>query len=95
MRPLTILLGILMGSTVTIAFGLAMVLIIFLILGNEATALQAERGSLLTSIAVFIPLAAISVASFLGDIKQKPWRRLALAGLVAGIGVVAWVYWPK
>src|SRR5688572_8361346 len=94
MRPLTVLLGIVMGSTVAIAFGLAMVLIIFLILGGEHAQLRAERGPLLTSLGLFVPLAGAAVASFWGDLKRTPWRWGAIGALGAGILAVAWVYWP-
>lgn len=94
MRPLTVLLGIIMGSTVAIAFGLAMVLIIFLILGSGHAQVRAERGPLLVALGLFVPLAAVAVASFIGDLKNKRWRWVAMGAMWVGVIAVALVYWP-
>lgn len=95
MRPLAVLLGILTGSIVTIAISLSMVLIIFLILSHEHEQIDAELGALLESVALFSALAAIAFASFLGEIRERRWRRYAQAGLVLGLAVAAWIYWPR
>jgi hypothetical protein len=94
-RPLTVLLGIVMGSTAAIAVGLAMVLIIFLILSDEHAQLREEYGPLLRSTILFTLLAGASVASFLGELRSRPWRRLAQAVLVLGLAATVWVYWPR
>jgi len=95
MRPLTVLLGIVMGSTAAIALGLAMVLIIFLILSDEHAELRAEYGPLLRSTVLFTLLAGAAIASFVGELRSRPWRRVAQAALVLGLAAAVWVYWPR
>jgi hypothetical protein len=95
MRPLTVLIGILMGSTVAIALGLGMVLIIFLILSDEHAQLRAEYGPLLRATALFSLLAGAATASFVGELRNRPWRRVAQAALVLGLAAAVWVYLPR
>jgi hypothetical protein len=95
MRPLTVLLGIIMGSSVAIALGLGMVLIVFLILLGERPELREEFGPLMLGIVLFAVLSALSVASFMGSLRERPWRRVAMAGLWSAMLVVGWIYWPR
>jgi uncharacterized membrane protein YhaH (DUF805 family) len=80
---------------VSIALGLAMVLIVFLILLGERPELQAEFRPLMLGIVLFTTLSALSVASFVGSIRQRPWRRMAMAGLWSALLVIGWIYWPR
>ena len=95
MRPLTVLLGIIMGSLIAIVFGLTMVLVVFLILGTDHGPLRAERPSLLLSLAVFGPLTAVAAGAFLADLKRKSWRWLAIAALGVCLAVTVAIYWPR
>ncbi len=95
MRPLTVLIGIIMGSSVAIALGLGMVLIVFLILVGERPQLRAEFRPLLLAVALFSVLSALSAASFVGSVRQRPWRRLAMAGLWSVLLMIGWFYWPR
>lgn len=95
MRPLSVLLGIIMGSSVAIALGLGMVLIVFLILRAERPELNAEFRPLMLGIVLFTVLSALSVASFVGNVRQRPWRRMAMAGLWSALLVIGWIYWPR
>jgi hypothetical protein len=95
MRPLSVLIGIIMGSSVAIALGLGMVLIVFLILMGERPELKAEFRPLMLGIMLFSTLSALSVASFVGSIRQRPWRRMAMAGLWSALFVIGWIYWPR
>ncbi len=95
MRPLTVLLGIIMGSSVAIALGLGMVLIVFLILQGEKPQLRAEFRPLMLGIVLFTVLSVLSVASFLGSVQQRSWRRMAMAGLWSALLLVGWIYWPR
>jgi hypothetical protein len=94
MRPLTVLIGIILGSSVAIALSLTMVLIVFLILVGDAPQLRSELRPLLQSAAVFTGLAAIAAASFTGSLRQLRWRRWATGALWAGLVLVGWLYWP-
>lgn len=95
MRPLAVLIGIVMGSAVAIAVGLGMVLIIFLILADEHAQLEAEFTPLLRAVGLFALLSAAAGASFLGELRATPWRRLAQAALLGSLALVTWVYWPR
>jgi hypothetical protein len=94
MRPLTVLLGILMGSIISIALGLVMVMIIYLVLSGEHAQLKSEQVPLLRSLALFLPLAAVAVASFVGELKRTSWRYAAFSALGAGFALMGWMYWP-
>lgn len=95
MRPLTVLLGIIMGSAVSIAVGLAMVLIVYLVLAGDYAQLREEFGPLLRSLALFVPLSAIAAAGFIGQLRQTRWRRIAAAATWCAVLLIGWVYWPK
>jgi hypothetical protein len=89
MRPLAVLLGIVMGSTVSVAVALAMTLVVFLFLPEYSARVDAEFAPLLRSFAVTVLLAATAVASFYGELRSLGWRRAAHAALVAFLVAVA------
>ena len=95
MRPLVVLLGIVMGSTVSIAAVLLLVGLVFLLMPDYSARLLEEKGPLLAACVVTIPLAAIAVASFYGELRARVWRFAAHAGLVLMLVVALWTYWPK
>jgi hypothetical protein len=95
MQPLTMLLGIVMGSTVSIAVGLAMTVIVFLFLPEYSERLSAEFRPLLGYLLGTTLLAAASALAFLGELRQLAWRRSANAVLALGLlSTVAW-YWLR
>ncbi|HEY7379404.1 MAG TPA: hypothetical protein VH542_12020 [Steroidobacteraceae bacterium] len=95
MRPLTVLIGIILGSSVAIALGLTMVLIVFLILAGDEPQLRTEFRPLLQSAAVFAGLAAVAAASFAASLRQLHWRRWAIGALWTSLILVTWLYWPR
>jgi drug/metabolite transporter (DMT)-like permease len=94
MHPKAVLLGIVMGSTVSMAVGLLMTLIVFLALPEHADRLREEFGPLLRYSASSTLLAALAVAAFYGELKLRPWRRsvqwLLWLALLATAGL-AWL----
>jgi len=94
MRPLTILLGIVMGSTVSLAVGLLMTWIVILFLPQDAARFAPERAPLLEAIVLFTALAAAASASFYGDLRTRAWRMAAHSVTVALVGATIWLYWP-
>jgi hypothetical protein len=84
-----------MGSTVSLALGLAMVFVVFLFLPEHADRLSGERLPLLKGILVFTALSAAAAASFYGEIRIRRWRSLAMGAMVALLGVAVWMYWPR
>lgn len=94
MRPLTILLGIVMGSTVSLAIGLLGTWIVILFLPQDADRFAPEHVALLRAIAIFTALAAASACSFYGDLRSRTWRLSAHAVSLLLLMTTIWVYWP-
>jgi hypothetical protein len=95
MRPLTILLGILMGSAAATTFGLLGTWIVILFLPRRDVDLfAAEHTTLLGTVAIFTALAAASAFSFYGDLRTRPWRLGAHAISAVVLAATIWVYWP-
>jgi hypothetical protein len=95
MRPFVVLLGIVMGSTVSIAVVLVMVGVVFLLMPEFAARLAEERAPLLLAGLLLLPLATVSSASFYGELRQRSWRGVAHAALLAMLAIATWNYWPK
>jgi hypothetical protein len=95
MRPLAVLLGIVMGSTVSIAVGLALTLVVFALLPDHTERVGEEVGPLWRTFTVMLVAAAVAAMSFLGELRLRPWRHLAHAALLAMLGAVVWLYWPR
>jgi hypothetical protein len=95
MRPLAVLIGIVMGSAVSLAVGLALTGVVFLFLPDQEARLAPEKGPLMQAVGLFTVMAAVAAASFVGELRSRPWRPLAHAALVATLGTAVWVYWPR
>ena len=95
MRPFTVLIGIVLGTAASFTFGLATVLIVFLVLGPQHPELPREMPRVAGSLATFAVLTAASAGSFLGEAKTRPWR--GWAHLATGICLCAVIllYWPR
>lgn len=94
MRPLMVINGILLGSCLSIAVSLALVLLVFVIIGDDHPRLQDEFRPLLVSLSIFLGMTAISAASFYALAKRHP-RRQWLQGLMwLGFVATGWYYWP-
>ncbi len=94
MRPLTMITGILLGSCAAITISLALVLIVFLLLGDEHPRLQHEFRPLLTSMLIFLGMTAISAASFYSLLIGHRARIAAQGMMWLGLLGTAWYYWP-
>jgi hypothetical protein len=95
MRPFTVLIGIILGSAASISFGLATVLIVFLVLGGQHPELPRELPRLALSLAAFTALTAASAGSFLGQAKALSWRLWAHLATGICLGIVVLLYWPR
>jgi hypothetical protein len=89
MRPFAVLLGIVMGSTVSIALALAMTLAVFLLLPEYSARVDAEFAPLLRMLVVTVLLAVTAVASFYGELRSLAWRRGAQLLLLVFLVAVA------
>lgn len=94
MKPLAVLLGIVAGSAVALAVSLGMTGIVFLLLPEYSARLASERLPLLIGLAWSWSLALAAGASFLGEVKSRPWRRPVQAVMLAILVALAWRYWP-
>ena len=92
MRPLTVLTGIVLGSAFSIAFGLAVVWLIFQLIGADEPLIAAETGAIGPAIAVFSLLTAVAAVSFVARLKNWrfawAWQLLMWGSLAAVV-----VYW--
>ncbi len=94
MGPLTAINGILLGSCLSIAFSLAAVLLMFLLVGQGEPLLAHEFPNLVSSLLIFLLMTAISAASFYLLIRRHRARWLAQAVLWVGVVVTGYHYWP-
>ncbi len=83
-----------MGSAVALLAGLAMTSAVFLLLPEFSERLHAERQPLMVALAWSISLAVVSSAAFVGEVKERPWRRRVQLVLVVLLCAMAWHYWP-
>jgi len=94
MRPLTVITGILLGTSGSIAVSLSAVLLIFAILGDDSPRLQHEFWPLVHSVLIFLGMPAISALSFyalLINDRRWPWAQTLMWAALLGTG---WYYWP-
>lgn len=93
MRPLVVLLGIVMGSTVSIAAALLMTGVVFLLVPGHD--LADERAPLLLACSLSLLLAGVATTSFYGELRTRRWRFAAHAALTVMLAIALWIYWPK
>ena len=94
MRPLTMITGILLGSCFAIFVSLAMVLIVFLVLGDDHPRLQHEFRPLLSSMIIFLGMTIISAGSFYTLVIEHRARLLAQALMWGSLAATIAYYWP-
>lgn len=95
MRPLVVLLGIVMGSTVSIATALVLTGVVFLLLPEYGERLADERQPLMVACLLSVLLAGVAATSFYGELRVRSWRYAAHGVLVAVMAIALWTYWPK
>lgn len=94
MRPLTVINGILLGSSFSISFSLAAVMTIFLILGDDYPRLNHEIQPLFGSFVIFTAMTAISGLSFYALLKDHVARWPLQAAMWACLVATGMYYWP-
>jgi uncharacterized membrane-anchored protein len=95
MHPFTAVLGIIAGSLVSLAFGLAVVLLVFWMLKNDHPRFAAELPEVARGFVMFLWLAVFAACGFLGTVRARRWRYAPLALLWVGLILVGWYYWPS
>ena len=94
MRPLALLLGIALGSAVSLFVGLSMTAVVLLLLPEFKDDFAGEWRPLMIGIGSTFVLTAIAAASFVGELKGWRWRRAAQGLLAVAIAALLWRYWP-
>jgi hypothetical protein len=94
MQPLTALIGIVMGSAVSLLAGLTMTLLVFLFLPEFRDRLQGEFQPLVFAIVWAAVLTAAAAAAFFGQLRQHRWRVYGLLTLTGVILAMGRYYWP-
>jgi hypothetical protein len=96
MRPAVVVLGFVLGSAAAITFALAGTTIVFITLRSEYPRLEDELQPLLISVGLFSLLTLAAGSSFYAELKERPWRRVALATLIVVlVAVAAYLAWPR
>jgi hypothetical protein len=93
MQPLTILTGIVLGSAAATTFALGATLVVFVVLAGEHPQFKAELPLLAVYAATFAGLTALAGLSFIGQVRQRPWRvwtQLLMWSAAAGVAVLYW-----
>jgi hypothetical protein len=94
MRPLTVITGIVLGSSLSITVSLGAVLFIFLILGDDHPRLGDEFDALIGSLLIFTAMTLISGLSFYSMLIRHEWRRGAQILMWLGVAATGAYYWP-
>ncbi len=89
------LIGIVMGSTLSIFVALALTAIVMLFLPEHADRFAEERGPLLRAIALAFVLTSLAATSFIGEIRNRAWRAAAHLALLTALAFAGWLYWPR
>jgi uncharacterized BrkB/YihY/UPF0761 family membrane protein len=95
LQPLTVLLGIVMGSALSLFAGLFMTLVVYLLLPEFHDRLSGEFHPLIVATSWTLVLTLASAAAFLAQVRSKPWRRPAYAMLGVAMAGIVWSYWPR
>jgi hypothetical protein len=94
MQPLTVVLGIVLGSLFSIAFGLAIVWLIFALRQGEDARFALELPELARATVLFSLITVVSAMSFVGSLRAATWRRWAILVLFLGLAGIGSYYWP-
>ena len=96
MRPLTVLTGIVLGSSAATTFGLGATLVVFLVLSGEFPQFRAELPLLGLYLALFSGLTALAAVSFIGQARETSWRYWATGAMWAALACLAALYaWSR
>jgi len=94
MQPLTVILGIVLGSVFSVAFGLAIVWLIFDLRQVEDSRFALELPELARAAVLFSLVTVVSALAFVGSLRATPWRRWPTLGLILGLAGIGFYYWP-
>jgi hypothetical protein len=94
MQPLTVILGIVLGSVFSVAFGLGIVWLIFDLRQVEDSRFALELPELARATVLFSLVTVVSALSFVGSLRAAAWQWWPTLGLVLGLAGIGFYYWP-
>ena len=94
MQPLTVVIGIVLGSVFSIAFGLAVVWLIFGLRQGEDSRFALELPELARATVLFSGVTVVAAFAFLGSLRATTWRHWPLLALAGGLAGIGFYYWP-
>jgi Ca2+/Na+ antiporter len=94
MQPLTVILGIVLGSVFSIAFGLGIVWLIFALRQGEDSRYALELPELARATVLFSLVTVVSALAFLGAVRASTWRRWPILLLILSLAGIGSYYWP-
>lgn len=94
MQPLTVVLGIVLGSVFSIAFGLAIVWFIFGMRQAEDARFALELPEVARATVLFTAVTVVSAFAFVGSLKAAPWRVWPILAMLLGLAGIGSYYWP-
>ncbi|MCB1623413.1 MAG: hypothetical protein KDI32_02415 [Pseudomonadales bacterium] len=95
MKPLTVLIGIVMGSLVSTTIALFLTLVVFLLLPEFRERAAHELGPLISAFVLILAAAIAAAYSFYGELRVRRWRGWGHAALIAMLAAIVAVYWPR
>lgn len=69
--------------------------VVFLLIPEYAERVAAETPTLLKGLACSWTLAGFATAGFIGELRQRPWRRYPQLALLVALTWLMWSYWPR
>ncbi len=94
MGPLGFLTGVVLGSAVSIAVVLGMILVIYLMIAVDHPYVLEEYSGLVHALVLFSILTAVAAAAFLGLQRRTGWRWVAQGGMWLACLAIGLYYWP-
>jgi hypothetical protein len=95
MQPLTVILGIVLGSVFSVAFGLGIVWLIFALRQGEDSRFALELPELAWATVLFSLVTVVSALAFVGTLRAASWRWWPTLGLFLGLAGIGFYYWPS
>jgi len=94
MQPLTVVIGIVLGSVFSIAFGLGVVWLIFGLRQGEDARFALELPELARATLMFSAVTVAGAFAFVGSLRAASWRLWPMLALLVGLAGVGFYYWP-
>ena len=94
MRPLTVINGVVLGTSLSIFVSLVLVLIVFLVVGQDHPRIQGEIRPLVFSMLIFFGMTIVSAGSFYALAVSHPLRLWSQVVLLAGLAATGYYFWP-